>query len=476
MKIAAAYLRVSTEEQDEYSLDSQLKLIREYANKNDYIVPDDLVFVDDGISGRTVKKRSAFQAMIAQAKEKDRQFEAILLWKFSRFARNQEESIVYKTALRKLGVSVVSISEPLPEGPFASLIERIIEWMDEFYSIRLSGEVKRGMLEKASRGEPVSVAPFGYVLEGGKLLPAADAAVVQGVFADYASGTPMRVIAHGLADRGVRTRRGNVPDNRFVEYMLHNPAYIGKIRWSKEGRAASLRDYDNENILIYDGNHEPIIDIELWNAVQKRLEDTRRKYGRYARKNEAAGYMLKGLIRCSACGSTLAKQGTVSPTLQCHSYAHGVCRTSHYIPIEKANEAVIVALENAVETQSFNIDAPAAKKSAPGTDYNKLIRMEQKKLDRVKEAYENGIDTLEEYAEKKNKLQTVIAQLKADAAEAQPAPAFDAAAYAERVANVLAQVKDPSLSEQSKNDVLRSVLSKIVYDKKTQHLTLYFYI
>ena len=91
MKIAAAYLRVSTEEQDEYSLDSQLKLIREYADKNDYIVPEDLVFVDDGISGRTAKKRNAFQAMIAQAKEKDRQFEAILLWKFSRFARNQEE-------------------------------------------------------------------------------------------------------------------------------------------------------------------------------------------------------------------------------------------------------------------------------------------------------------------------------------------------------------------------------------------------
>lgn len=475
MKIAAAYLRVSTEEQDEYSLDSQLKLIREYANKNDYIVPDDLVFVDDGISGRTVKKRSAFQAMIAQAKEKDRQFEAILLWKFSRFARNQEESIVYKAALRKLGVSVVSISEPLPEGPFASLIERIIEWMDEFYSIRLSGEVKRGMLEKASRGEPVSVAPFGYCLEEGKLLPSADAAVVQGVFADYAGGEPMRVIARRLADRGIRTRRGNVPDNRFVEYMLHNPAYIGKIRWSKEGRAASLRDYDNENILIYDGNHEPVIDIELWNAVQKRLEETRRKYGRYARKNEAAGYMLKGLIRCSACGSTLAKQGSVSPTLQCHSYAHGVCRVSHYIPIKRANEAVITALENAVETQRFNIEAPAVKKSASGTDYDKLIRMEQRKLERVKEAYENGIDTLEEYAEKKNKLQAAIARLEADAAEAQPAAVFDAAAYAERVANVLAQVKDPSLSEQSKNDVLRSVLSKIVYDKATQHLFLYFY-
>ncbi len=46
---------------------------------------------------------------------------------------------------------VVSISEPLPDGPFAPLIERIIEWMDEYYSIRLSGEVKRGMKEKKAK-------------------------------------------------------------------------------------------------------------------------------------------------------------------------------------------------------------------------------------------------------------------------------------------------------------------------------------
>ena len=227
--------------------------------------------------------------------------------------------------------------------------------------------------------------------------------------------------------------------------------------------------------MIYDGNHEQIIDLELWNTVQKRLDETKKKYRRYARKNEHVSYMLKGLVRCSSCGSTLVMQSTACPSLQCHSYARGVCKTSHSLSVAKANRAVIAALENAVETQTFNVEVPAAKKNSPRADYDKLIRMEQKKLERVKEAYENGIDTLEEYAQKKNKIQAAIAQLEADAETAQPAPVFDAAAYAERVANVLAQVKDPSLSEQSKNDVLRSVLSKIVYDKAAQHLTLYFY-
>ena len=74
--------------------------------------------------------------MIALAKSKEHPIDTIIVWKFSRFARNQEESIVYKSLLKKNDVDVVSISEPLVDGPFGSLIERIIEWMDEYYSIR----------------------------------------------------------------------------------------------------------------------------------------------------------------------------------------------------------------------------------------------------------------------------------------------------------------------------------------------------
>ena len=88
--------------------------------------------------------------MIALAKSDKHPVDCIIVWKFSRFARNQEESIVYKSLLKKKhNVDVLSVSEPLVDGPFGSLIERIIEWMDEYYSVRLSGEVTRGMTEKA---------------------------------------------------------------------------------------------------------------------------------------------------------------------------------------------------------------------------------------------------------------------------------------------------------------------------------------
>lgn len=475
MKIAAAYLRVSTEDQDEYSLDSQLKLIREYAQKNDYIVPEEYVFIDDGISGRSAAKRSAFQRMVALAKEKDHPIDTILLWKFSRFARNQEESIVYKTALRKLGVSVVSISEPLPEGPFSSLIERIIEWMDEFYSIRLSGEVKRGMQEKASRGEPVTHAAFGYRMENNNLIPDDRAPIVQQIFEDYSAGIGMSTIARNLGDRGIRTTRGNRPDNRFVEYMLNNPVYIGKIRWSKEGRAASLRDYDNENILVYDGHHEPIINMELWQAVQDRLSLEKRMYKKCARKNEPAAWMLKGLVRCSNCGSTLCYQNMACPSMQCYKYAHGQCSTSHSLSIAKANRTVIAALEQQVSSLSFKIEQVSVKAAEPATDVDRLIKLEQRKLARIQEAYETGIDTLQEYAEKKRKIQADIDKLK----QIVPAPAaktVDKKAFAKKVESVIDLIKSPDVSEEAKNEALRTIISKIVYDKPAQHLDFYFYV
>ena len=96
LKTAAAYIRVSTDRQTELSPDSQIKVIKQFAKQNGYIVPEEYIYRDDGISGRSADKRPSFNDMIATAKQKPSPFSAILVWKFSRFARNQEEAIVYK--------------------------------------------------------------------------------------------------------------------------------------------------------------------------------------------------------------------------------------------------------------------------------------------------------------------------------------------------------------------------------------------
>ena len=162
MKNACAYIRVSTDKQEELSPDAQKRLLIDFAKKNNMSLLESDIFLDNGISGKKADKRPEFMKMIGLAKSKEHPFDVILVWKFSRFARNQEESIVYKSLLKKNKVEVVSISEPLVDGPFGTLIERIIEWMDEYYSIRLSGEVLRGMTEKALRGGYQSTLPLGY--------------------------------------------------------------------------------------------------------------------------------------------------------------------------------------------------------------------------------------------------------------------------------------------------------------------------
>ena len=483
-KIGAAYIRVSDERQDEYSPDSQLKKIREYAAREGYYIPDEYVFYDDGISGRTVKKRGDFNRMIGMAKEKDHPFETIFVWKFSRFARNQEEAMVYKNLLRKHGTSVVSVSEPVPEGPFGSLIERIIEWMDEFYSINLAAEVTRGMTEKASRGEPNTPPPFGYYMKDKRWYPDEEAAkIVREVFERFVSGEGMRSIAMDLGKRGVRTKFGGMPENRFIDFMLNNPTYIGMIRWSLDGtRAVSKRDYHNESVMIVPGQHEPIISVELWEAAQERIKELHKKYPKNARREQQVEYMLKGLVRCSACGSTLAA-GAMGKrdkcrSIQCCNYQRGSCHTSHSITLPKIEAAFIAGLEKAIETQTFAMTpkAPQKNKDAEAPDYDRMIALEERRLERAKEAYLNEIDTIEQYKQNKEQITARIEEIKElkQKNSAEPAETIDTAAYAKKVAEVVEFIKREDVTPQAKNEALRTVIEKVVYEKANQNLAIYF--
>ena len=89
-KTGAIYIRVSTDKQEELSPDAQLRLLLDYAKKDSIDVPKEYIFQDNGISGRKANKRPAFQNMIALAKSKEHPIDTFIVWKFSRFARNQE--------------------------------------------------------------------------------------------------------------------------------------------------------------------------------------------------------------------------------------------------------------------------------------------------------------------------------------------------------------------------------------------------
>ena len=227
MKKGALYIRVSTHLQDELSPDAQKRLLLDYAEANNISILDDHIFIEKGVSGRKADKRPQFQNMIAQAKQKPAPFNVILVWKFSRFARNQEESIVYKSLLKKqCNVEVISISEPIVEGPFGSLIERVIEWMDEYYSTRLSGEVIRGMTEKALRGGYQSRPPLGYRIavkgEPPVIVPE-EAKIIRLIFEEYVNRNMSTFdLARYLNILGYKTSQNKPFEKRSVEYILQN--------------------------------------------------------------------------------------------------------------------------------------------------------------------------------------------------------------------------------------------------------------
>jgi len=481
LRIGSAYIRVSDERQDEYSPDSQLKKIREYAAKEGYMIPDEFVFYDDGISGKSVKKRDDFNRMIALAKEKTHPFDVIYVWKFSRFARNQEESMVYKNLLRKKGVTVVSVSEPIPEGHFGSLIERIIEWTDEYYLVNLGVEVLRGMTEKASRGEPTCAPPFGYIMRDGKYYPdeeSGKADIVREVFTLYSNGVKQREIALLLANKGIRTKSGKKPEIRWVEYMLRNSCYIGKIRYTTDGtKAVSKGKLDNENIMVVDGHHEPLISIELWDKVQKMIEDQKKAYPKYAKRDQPIQHMLKGLIRCSACGGSLAMSGSSGKNrnLQCCNYSRGSCRTSHSISVPKIEAAFIEGLKQALGDKSFNITPSKPKASDPNqVDFDKLIAVEERRLARAKEAYLAEIDTIEQYAQNKKEITERIDDLKARR-DKHIEKEIDIDAFAEKVAGIVDFIQREDVTPSAKNEALHNIIEKIVYEKAKGNLAIYFH-
>lgn len=475
MKTAAAYIRVSTEDQVEYSPASQLEKIREYAKRNGYLLPEEFIFADEGISGRNTAKRPEFNRMIGIAKQKPKPFDAILLWKFSRFARNREDSIVYKSMLRKqCGIDVISISENVGDDKMSVLIEAMIEAMDEYYSINLGEEVKRGMNEKVSRGEAVTIPSFGYNIENGVYVPDPDTApAVKRIFSDFANGKGMRTIAIELNDDGYRTRRGNRFQNRTIQYILNNPVYIGKIRWTPSGKID--RDFHNPDTVIIDGSHEPLISPELWETVQKRLSQMpKTKYMRSDPPKQP--FMLQGLVRCDTCGATLCR--SVGNNLQCYAYSHGSCKVSHSITVTKLNERFFDSLDDSIALNNFKIDE-TFRKPAQDNDNKKIlaqIERERTKLRRAREAYESEVYTLEEYKQSRDSINDKLRTLESKLTIKITDPEEEIRRLRRKIIDILPSLHSPTLSDSEKNSIVKTFISKAIFFKPGGNVDLFFHL
>lgn len=470
--IAAAYVRVSTDDQMELSPDSQMEKIREYAAKNGLLLLSEYIFHDDGISGRAADKRPGFQQMIATAKDPSHPFDVIIVWKFSRFARNQEESIFYKSILRsKCKVDVVSVSEPLIAGPFGSLIERIIEWMDEFYSVRLAEEVKRSMTVNAKNGTLQATPSFGYRAEDRRLVVVPEEAeIIREIFRRFISGDAMFRIAKDLSARGVRTHRGNPFENRTIDYILNNPVYLGKLRWTPTGR--THRNFKNDDSIIADALHEPIIDAETWDAAQARCAELKKSYKRYGKPSSERKHWLCGVVRCSACGATLI---WANPHfMKCNNYAHGRCTTTQHIAVEALEESFLAQLQHDLTfAESVACVVQAAKPAHSDQRLQQQRARIVSRIDRLRDSYLDGIETLETYKAARQQMQAQLDDLDAQIAESAAVPVVDTAALLRNaIAAVLETLRSPTATVAQKYESAMSIIDRCTFDKSQMLLAI----
>ncbi len=330
----AIYARYSSREQEGTStIESQIRECRTYARRHDLVVAENAIFVDRAREGTTAEIRDAFQAMIAAAQRSPRPFDAILVWKFSRFARNREDSAVYKGLLRRRGIEVTSVSEPVDRHSATGILsEGLIELIDQFYSARLAEEVRRGQTEATLEGFSTGGrAPYGYrrvevpdprgrvdrtgrpILRVTLVIEPVEAAIVRRIFETYASGEGYTRIAKALNAELITGPRGGTWDASTVREILGNDVYRGaraygrirKVRTASGTR--SKRPRPREDWTFKEGAHPAIIAGDLWQRVQRRREAAAaalRETGLLgATRRTQTRYLLTGLLTCEVCGA-----------------------------------------------------------------------------------------------------------------------------------------------------------------------------
>ena len=300
----ALYARVSSDRQDvDNSVAAQLRALRDYAEKNAYMVVGE--YVDEAESGR-VADRPEFRKMLDEAAKPKAPFKEILVWKFSRFTRKREHAVAFKSMLRRKGIRVVSITEQAEDTATGRLLEGIIESVDEFYSENLAQEVLRGMREAASRGFWVgSKVPYGYskvmVQDGAKKRPTLDlnpdtAPVVKRIFDMSQAGSGMVDITRALNDDGIASPGGKLWGKTGVHKVLVNEAYTGTLLWG-------LNSKDGADPVRVEKAFPAIVSKTQFQRVGSQLRRRAPKV-RHPRR-VGSSFLLSGMVKCKTCKGAL---------------------------------------------------------------------------------------------------------------------------------------------------------------------------
>lgn len=478
-KYAALYIRVSTEDQTEYSPDSQIKLCYKYAKEHNITILENHIYRDDGISGRSIDKRLEFQRMIANAKKKPKPFDIILVYDFSRFARNRQDSIIYKALLRKqLGIDIISITQPLSNDNTSIISEAMLEAFDEYYSANLSQNSKRGKLEKAERGEHQGNPPYGYSYSKDlrQIIPNENKEIVKLIFNEWIKPeSTIWSIVHMLNKMNIKCTRSDTWSRRVVLRIIQNPAYVGYNRFKLGG---FKNNYNDPDIISKKGNWETFIDKKTWNLSQQKMKLYNDKWFKYKKDYSKQEHWLRGIIKCSNCGRSLVHIGTTYPHFQCTGYTHGKCNISHHVSDKLIIPAILDSIKGTFKSKTdIHISNAYIEDNNQEIDIlNANLKKLESKRKRIKEAYINEIDSLEEYKDNKLKLDQEEKEIKEqiknlNIEKVKEKKKEETYTLCETAYNILS---DKNIDFTIKDEIAHQLFDKIIYNKNDKSIEIYY--
>ena len=335
-KKAVAYMRYSSDNQSDKSIEYQRAAIMDYCAQRDIEIVEE--YVDEAFTG-TNDRRPAFQRMMADVLKK-REWDRVLIYDLSRYFRNIFDAINYKDFLVSHNVKLISVTQEFDDTDEGFLSEMLTHLMNEFQSRKTGKAAHAGMAVKANKaGHCGGIPPLGYDLDENEKLVVneKEAEAVQKIFDMVEHGYSYSRMAKVLNEDGYRTKSGNLFGKHSFNEILHREKYTGVYIWNKT-RQKSGKGHRNSHaektvekqVRIPDGCPQ-IITKEQFQRVQELLGERAR--GKATSKS-TRHYMLGGLkiMRCAECGSFMigtsyVSHGKTYTTYACPKHKGGDCPT-----------------------------------------------------------------------------------------------------------------------------------------------------
>ena len=299
MKTAVIYARYSSDRQTEQSIEGQVRVCNDYAERNDILVVNQ--YVDRATTG-TNDNRDAFQQMMKDSDKKA--WDYVLVYKLDRFSRNKFEMAMHRKHLKDNGIKILSAMENIPDSPEGILLESLLEGINQYYSEELAQKTRRGQRETRLKGlHCAGKLNYGYYTEKKKVfVHPEEGPIVKEIFERYAAGERGNEIAISFAERGI-LYRGKPFSAANIYVILHGEKYTGKYELHGE---------------VYDNIYPRIIEPELYERCKQKIDANR--YGNHI---PDYSYLLRRRVYCGECGTRMtsysgtSKSGRVSKYYKC---------------------------------------------------------------------------------------------------------------------------------------------------------------